>query len=401
MNWTALARDVGEGSRAQPARIGLAFLSIAIGMTALVTLLALIGGVRQRTQAMIDELGVNVFGIIQAQAAAGQGPARPLTRRQVALLAGNLPGAVVTGLQLHEGATAGLPPGSVLIATDEFFFRVRPWRLTAGRALDREDIGSRLHGAVASAALAQAMHLPVGGQVRLRDIPFRIVGIADVETGALEAGSDQRAVAPGDRLLFVPWTVPAYWIPEGSPPNPALDAIFVRTDTPDRFDETLRRAESLMQQPDYAAGPLSWITPRRLMGRLMQYQRLIMVAGGFIVVLCLVLGGITLTSLLLSSLQTRIPEIGLRRALGASPAEVAMLFTCEALLVTIAASVAGTALAWGLIALLKSWSPLPLVLLPAAMTLPLLSGAGLGLAASYGPARAAARIAPAEALRND
>lgn len=402
MRWKALARDIGEGMRSQPARVGLAFASVAIGMAALTLLLAVIGGLRQRARAMVGELGVNVFGIVQtAPAGSSRTPVVPLTRRHADLLAASLPGAAVTGMRLYDGGPAGLPADAVIIATDATFFRVRPWRLASGRILDAEDIHTRAPCAVLTATLAQTLGIHPGDDVRLGRIPFRVVGIGELEAGAMEAGAGRRALAPGDRLLIVPWNIPPYWLAEGAPPDPRLDAVFVKGDTPERFDALLRGAENLLGDPAGAPTPLSWITPRGLVHRLLRFQRLTALAGGTVVLLCLVLGGITLTSLLLASLQTRIPEIGLRRALGASPAEIGVLFTGEALAVTLAATLAGMGLAGGLIAIARPWSPVTLNAGAAAFFIPPLSGLILGIAFSYWPARAAARIAPSEALRNE
>lgn len=401
MNWRALGHDIGEGVRAQPARIGLAFVSVALGMTALALLLGLLGGIRQRTQALVGELGVNVFGIVQTRAGSSRDAVQPLTRRHVALLAANLPGATVTGMRIYDGGPAGLPAGTVLVASDANVWRVRPWRIVQGRALDPEDLRTRARHAVVSLALARTLQITVGNYVRLRDVPFVVVGLADGEPGALATRSADAAVAPGERLVFVPETVPACWMPEGEPPASGPEAIFVRPAAAAAFDNTLRQAEALMGEPDAIASPVAWITPRSLRQPLLRHARLIAFAGGAIVLLSLALGGITLASLLLTNLQARIPEIGLRRALGASPADIAALFAGEALLVTVSAALAGIVVAAGLAIPLRLWSTIPVVLHPAALSMPLLSGIVLGFAASYGPARVAARIAPAEALRNE
>ncbi|MEI8140319.1 MAG: ABC transporter permease [bacterium] len=401
MRWMALIYDLGEGTRSQPTRTGLSFASLTIGMVALVTLLAILGGVRQKTQIMIGELGVNVFGLVQPAEISRKAGNSPLSRRHADYLTANLPETTVTGMRLDDGAAAGLPVGAVLVATDESLFQVRPWRIVQGRAIDATDIRTRSHYAMASTALAQVMNLTVGSDVRLRNMTFRIVGLVEIEAGTLESGDTQPGVTPGNRLFLVPWSVPACWSTETVFDAARVDAIFIKGSAPAHFDNNTRRTRALMQQPDYAVEGLSWITPQSLIHRLMRYQRLIMLAGGTIVLLCLILGGLTLTSLLLTGVQTRVPEIGLRRALGASPADIGILFMCEALLITLSATVVGTGGAWILLKMTLAWSPLPVYLGATVAAIPLLSGIILGVIFSYWPARAAARISPSEALRNE
>lgn len=350
---------------------------------------------------MIGELGVNVFGLVQPPETARRTENSTLSRRHVEILTANLPDAIVTGLRLDDATAAGLPDGAILAATDETLFLVRPWRIAQGRPFDIADIRNRAHCAVVSTALAQAMNLSVGSDVRLRNMTFRLIGLADIEAGSLETGDTQRSVAPGNRLLLVPWTVTAAWSTALIPASGRLDSVFIKSSNPSSFDALIRRAENLMLQPDCRVEGLSWVTPQTLVHGLMRYQRLIMLAGGAIVLLCLILGGLTLTSLLLTGVQTRVPEIGLRRALGASPADIGILFMCEALLITLSATLAGTGAAWALLTISRAWSPLPLHLGPAVIIIPLLSGLILGVIFSYWPARAAARISPSEALRNE
>ncbi len=109
----------------------------------------------------------------------------------------------------------------------------------------------------------------------------------------------------------------------------------------------------------------------------------------------------TLAGLLLTGVRERIPEIGLRRALGARRRDIAGLFVTEALVLTVTAGLAGWVAGELTLRWLGSRFPLPFHLGWQTRGLPLLLAAGLALLCSIGPAVFAARLPPAEALRND
>jgi len=378
----------------------LVLASIALGMAALTLLLAVIGGLRERTQRVIRGLGVNVFGIVQT--APESRPSAPLLgRRQVDYLAANLSDAGVSGLRAFDSSLTGLDHGALVVATDERLLHVRSWPIVAGRGFDPADMTGRSRCAIVSLTLAREMRVAPGGVVRIRNMPFRVIGLADLAGGALNSGAAGPATSMGERVVFVPWTAPAGWLPEVAPSDDRVDGIFIKGEDPAGFEALLRRAGRLLEHPDHAVSAVSWITPRSLVQQLVRLERIVALAGGLVVLLCLALGGMTLTSLLLASVQERIPEIGLRRAIGASRSDIGCLFMGEALALTVAASVIGTGLA-GLVLLVGSaWLPVPVWLDPSAFIVPLASALVIGLLSSYGPARAAASMAPAEALRNE
>ena len=151
----------------------------------------------------------------------------------------------------------------------------------------------------------------------------------------------------------------------------------------------------------FVDGEVEWITPDLLAGRLRTWRRMLAAALGWAGGLCLALAAMGMVSMQLMSVRERIPEIGLRRALGARPGDVAALFVAEAVLLVFLAGAASIpavcmASAWiaGRFSLLlhPSWSD---------FLVPLLLVVSLLFFASLLPARAAARLDPAEALRAD
>ena len=106
-------------------------------------------------------------------------------------------------------------------------------------------------------------------------------------------------------------------------------------------------------------------------------------------------------SLMLANVRDRIPEIGLRRALGATSRDVATLFVAESCLVTGSAALIGAAAAGVLLALGYGADMVSMRAQVSTFLIPVLASLGLGAIFSYWPARTAMRISPAEALRNE
>ena len=108
-----------------------------------------------------------------------------------------------------------------------------------------------------------------------------------------------------------------------------------------------------------------------------------------------------MVSLQLMGVRERIPEIGLRRALGARPWDVAVLFVAEAILLVLFAGVASIFAVWGLAGRLAGRIPLGFQLAWVDFLVPFFLALPVLLVASLLPARAAAQLDPAEALRGE
>ena len=389
-------RDIGLGLRAQPGRTALAFLSIALGSLALAVLVAVLAGLADRSARMLREFGGSVIVLTPAAAAPADGAAPALTVRTADVLARNDPETLVSAVRRQTASAPGSGAPVTVLATDARLARVRGWPLREGRFLDEQDLRGRERHAVLSAGLAQAWNARPGQSIRLDDTLFRVVGIVECGAATLADRAEGPILDPGERVVFVPLTA--------APPGPAgpddgLDALFVRLPAGAPFEAGRARLARLLGDPGLTGAAIAWITPETLLRGVRRLQRALDLGVGGITLLGLTLGGITLAGLLAGNVRERIAEIGLRRALGATRGGIAALFLIEGGGIAVAAALAGVAAAHGAARLLAAAPEVPLIVDARMALIPVGLAAGLGLLASYLPARRAARIPPAEALR--
>ena len=408
-------RDVWDGIRAQPGRVGLSFMAIAVGIASLTVLITVLGGLQEKSRQIVKELGVDVVGIL-AHRGTGRNPGTGLEERHAALLALNLPDSSVSTVRVHRVPTLGTQELLSVVATDSSLIRIRQWHLHDGRFLDHRDVENRERNAVVSRSLSTLWNWEVGNLIMLRNAPFKIVGVVEVGGGALDAELGDSGLMLGERVVFVPKTVaPQSETNHGDPPmNDAtrnrmyhtgprsmVDAIFLRVATSMSLTQAVSTAKRLLSQPDYRVKHVSFVSPESLVRGVKKLQNTISLTVGSITVLCLLLGGTTLMGLMVANVRDRVTEIGLRRALGASRRDIVVLFVTDACLITGAAAVVAT-LGTHLLLMLGSHAfPIPLRLGWASILIPLTVAFVLGIVFSYWPAHSAARIMPSEALRNE
>jgi len=396
----ALLKDVWEGVRSQPGRTGLSFLAVAIGMVALAVLLAALGGLEERSREILREFGYQVFAILPGSAK-DRDPGQALTEAQAARLAANLPDCRVTTLRRFEHKPPGNAASVVVAATDENLAGIRQWRLVRGRFLDAHDVRMRERNAVITAGLGTLPGWDLGKVVTLMNVPFTVVGVIAAEGGALESEASEPRVTLGQRVAYVPRTTSGLWQQRDAGNPHEVSAILVQASADEDVGLAVARAQRVLSERGATWPAYDWVTPDVVVRGVRRLEATIGYTVGSVAVLCLILGGTTLMSLMIVNVRDRVTEIGLRRALGATRADVAMLFVVEACLVTGAAALLATAATHLVLWFGGAYLPLPLRLDALTFFSPLGVAVLLAAVFSYGPAKLAAGISPSEALRSE
>jgi len=141
------------------------------------------------------------------------------------------------------------------------------------------------------------------------------------------------------------------------------------------------------------------VIPAELLRQKQQTQRIFNVVMGAIASISLVVGGIGIMNIMLATVSQRAREIGVRRCVGASRADIARQFLLECLVITSIGGILGIALGWEMAAMISRYAAWPTIVSGTAVLLSLLVAVTTGIVFGLYPAVRAAAIEPMEALR--
>lgn len=385
-------RDVGPlamlGIRVRPLRAGLSAMGVAIGIATIVTVLGVAASSRSKLVAQIDALGTNLLAVAPSQTFPGSTPTLPpnapaMLRRIGPVLAASAIGDVNAQVYRNDRVSAANTEAVSVYAAQTGLLRTLEGRVHSGRFLGAATANypAVVLGADTAAALGvdradSSVQLWLGGHW------FAVTGILD-----------RLALAPElDRSALIGFPVAQRLLHATADPV----EVYVRTDP-----ASVRAVEAVVPATANPAAPqdVSVTDPTDALAARADakaaFQSLFLALGA----VALLVSGLGIANVMVISVLERRTEIGLRRALGATPADIGLQFIAEAALLATIGGAAGAAIgsaATSAYASARGWgttvSPLYLVLATGLATL-------LGAVAGTYPALRAARMTPAEALR--
>ncbi len=384
-------------------RTTLALASVAMGVAGVLLTSAVGKGAELEVRRSIEAAGANLLVVRPAQVK------RSAARRQVR--------GVVTTLRLDDyravldlpvvldaapgldgglrvKAGAGSMPASVL-GTAPALAGLRNLRVRSGRFFDEEDDAAGRRVAVLGARIAQTLFPggdPVGRDVRLRGLPFEVIGV--LEPRGIEAdGSDQ------DGNVFIPIRTALRRVFNTT----WITTVFASVSERGRMREAEASLRELLRErhrlPPGAPDDFAIQDQVKLLAMRQQaIESLTLLTAGLAAVSMLV-GGAGILALMFLSVKERTAEIGLRMAVGARPVDVLVQFLGEASLLALGGWMAGvaTAIVGGVaVAQGTEWRVgLPAGTALVSFLMALVTGVGFGAL----PARKAALLPPILALR--
>jgi putative ABC transport system permease protein len=402
-------REFFADLRAQKLRTSLTVLGIAWGTVAVVVLLAFGVGLERQTRKRFHGLGdriVILFGGRTTKPFAGFGTGRPirLTAEDVPILEREVseieyisPEFITRSARVRRGVKAASPAVTGILPVYGFMRNIIAE--AGGRFINDRDVAERRRVAVLGDELAKLLfgvEAAVGQQVFLGDTPFTVVGVMrpKLQNSSYQQRDKDRVFIPattqyalfGDRFLNnIVYRAKA---PELT--KAAEQRVYETMGRRYKFDPTDKDALAFWDTSE-------WET--RFGQMFVAFHIFFAIVGSF----TLLVGGIGVANIMYIVVRERTREIGVRRAVGATRADIMRQFFAEALMIVALGATLGLALSLGLVVALgalpiKEFVGVPTISPPVlAATLVLL--ALVAFAAGLMPARRAAALDPVEALR--
>jgi putative ABC transport system permease protein len=384
-------------------RSALTVLGIVIGVAAVIATLAIGQGAREAVQAQIRNLGANTLTVVSGTFTAGgarmsMGSNNTLTPDDAEAIKRECPAVqavaptVRTGAQVVYGANNW---ATQVQGTTADFPIVRAWPVASGVFITDSDVRGAAKVCVLGSSVVEQLFGtadPVGSMVRVKDMPFRVVGVLSTKGGQGWGGSQ-------DDVIMVPLTTAQRKLIGRTTLNSisvsAVSEAQVNTAL-DQITELLRQRHRIRLGADQ---DFFIFTQQEMANSAAETSKVMTLLLASIAAVSLLVGGIGIMNIMLVSVTERTREIGIRRAIGARRRDIMMQFLAESAFLSLAGGALGVALGIGAATAVSQFARWPTMIQPAAVALAFGFSTAIGLFFGYYPALRAAALDPVEALR--
>ncbi|MEP9381016.1 ABC transporter permease [Nocardioides cheoyonin] len=409
MTWTETLRTAWDAVRSHRLRSALTMLGIVIGIASVVLTVGLGQGAQDEVKKQISALGSNLLIVSPGSSTSssgvrgGFGSASTLTLQDADAIADDETVPDVAAVAPVTSSNTELDTSSTnwttsLVGATTDWPDVRKRTVAQGRFFTAEEVQNAAKvvvlGPDTASELFSGPTSPVGQTVTVGGTQLTVIGVLS-SSGSSSSGSteDDTAVTPIGTAKALTGST-----------SSSVSTIYVEASSDDTLSAAYQEINALLLNlHDVTAdeADFSISSQDSLVDTANATNKTLTVLLGGIAAISLLVGGIGVMNIMLVSVTERIREIGLRKALGATPRVIRRQFLVEASLLGLAGGVIGILIAYAGARLLPDLIDQPVSLSAVATAAALGTALALGIGFGVYPASRAARLTPIDALRSE
>ena len=378
----------------------LTALGMIIGVGAVIAMVSIGNGAKAQVEASIASLGQNIISVYPGTlttggARGGSGTASTLTPEDALAIQQDIAGVVAVSPEVRDRQQIlanGLNWNTSINGESPEFLSIRAWDMAEGVIFSDLEVRSTAKVAVIGQTVADQLFpgsSPLGQTLRIRNIPFKIIGVLKPK-GFNYFGSDQ------DDTVLIPYTSAMRRVSRRT----NLSSILIQASTQEQMPRIQQEITDLLQQRRQGREPDFTVRNQmELAEAATATSRTMTALLGAIAGVSLIVGGIGIMNIMLVSVTERTREIGIRLAIGAHDHDIRLQFLIEAMVLSLMGGAIGILLGIGASQIVSQLNGWPVQVSTASIIVAFVFSGAVGIGFGFYPAHKAAQLDPIEALR--
>jgi putative ABC transport system permease protein len=390
----------------------LTMMGMIFGVAAVVAMLSIGAGARQKVMALIEQMGVHNL-IVEAkettewQAHQKMRKISPgLTLEDYRVILADVDGVVASTPRKRMTPTKTIPKSQqdipAVYGVNPSYQQIAGLHLLSGRFFSQDDEDRGAPVCVLGISARWSMFgdsNPIDKYVKVNDQWFRVIGVVSPQLSAPTETSGAPSI-DANNLIYVPLNASMLRLEDSySEVRDEIDGIYLNLHQNADITSAAQVVRAILETSHHGASDFSVVVPAELLAEQKRTETLFNAVMVAIASISLVVGGIGIMNIMLASVSERTREIGLRRAVGAKQSDIVRQFVVEATTISFAGGSIGIVFGFimsRLIAWLAGWST---IVTASSIALAFLVSISVGLVFGIYPAMKAARLDPVDAIR--
>ncbi len=386
-------------------RTGLTMLGIVIGIGSVIGMVSIGQGAQGSIESRIKSIGSNLIIVSPGaqrgpgvQVSSGRGSAQTLTQEDADAIIKEVTSvkAIAPEISRRYQITAkGTNTNTQVVGTVSAYPAVRNIEIDTGSFITDQQVSSLARVAVLGPTTRDDLFgvgaEAIGQSVRINKVDFKIIGITKSKGGSGFGNQDD--------MIFVPLSTAQRFLAGDT----YVTSISIAAQDQNSMSDVQQQVSELLLQRHKISDPqladFSVLNQADIVATASSVTGIFTILLGAIAGISLLVGGIGIMNMMLTTVTERTREIGLRKAIGAKKADITIQFITESVALTFLGGVVGVLFGWLLAFFTTQFAGIATSISSGSVMLAFGVSAGIGILFGYYPARRAASLNPIEALR--